>query len=64
MNTIPVNYKSSYESKNNFLQSGLDSGYLMNNLIIEKKVSLNWLYKLYRNSILYDFILLFTSPVI
>lgn len=46
-----------------FFESPIPTRYLWNNLIIEKRVSMNWLYKLYEGSILQDFWLLLSSPV-
>ena len=37
--------------------------YMWDNLIIEKKISVGWLYKLYEDSIFHDFVVLFTAPV-
>jgi hypothetical protein len=36
--------------------------YVWKNVVIEKRISMNWLYKLYEGSILQDIWLVLTSP--
>jgi hypothetical protein len=43
--------------------STITRSYMWNDLIIEKRVSMGWLYKLYEDSIFHDFVLIFSSPV-
>ncbi len=53
----------SAHSERLYFGSPVTTGYTWNNVIIEKRVSLNWLYKLYKDSIFHDFVLIFFSPV-
>lgn len=46
-----------------YFGSSTDKSYMWNNLIIEKRISLNWLHRLYEDSIFHDFVLIFSSPV-
>ncbi len=46
-----------------YFGSPAERRYMWNNLIIEKRISIGWLYKLYEDSIFHDFVLLLTSQV-
>jgi hypothetical protein len=54
--------KNSLNSGQLFFGSPARSSYLWNNLIIEKRISVGWLYKLYEDSIIHDIVLVLTSP--
>lgn len=60
MNTAQINSKNSEL----FFGSALDKNFVWENLIAEKRISVNWLYKLYKNSIFDKFWMLLTTPVI
>jgi len=45
-----------------YFGSPVASHYVWKNIIIEKRISMNWLYKLYEGSILQDVWVVLTSP--
>ncbi|MDO8658796.1 MAG: hypothetical protein Q7K55_08695 [Candidatus Levybacteria bacterium] len=46
-----------------FFHSNLGNTYVWDNLIIEKRISVGWIYKLYKNSFLSDIWHVLSSPV-
>lgn len=63
MNTIQAISRDLILPDKLFLGSPIRTSYLWENLIIEKRISINWLNKLYKGSTLHDFWLLLSSPV-
>ncbi|MBI4089241.1 MAG: hypothetical protein HY424_00880 [Candidatus Levybacteria bacterium] len=63
MNPTQTKTKTSL-SVNFFLGSSLGNDYVWENLIIERRIKVGWLYKLYKGSILESFWKLLSSPVI
>jgi len=55
MNTIQLNPKDSFISDKLFIDSPLNTSFLWKNLIIERRISINWIDKLYKGSVLYAF---------
>jgi hypothetical protein len=51
MNTNQVISKESVVSDGLFIESPFHIGYLWENLVIEKRISLSWAYKLYKGTI-------------
>ncbi len=62
MNTIQTIPRSSIKSNMLFSDSTIRTDYFWNNLVIEKRISVNWLYKLYKGSLLYNFWSVISSP--
>ena len=63
MNTTQATSANSLKSSALFSVSTTRSDYFWKNLVIEKRISVNWLYKLYKGSLLYSFWSVFSSPV-
>lgn len=63
MNNLKANINSPAVSSGLYTGSYEMTNYLYRNLTIEKKISLNWLSKLYKDSFFRDFWLLLSSPV-
>lgn len=63
MNTMQVISRESFISGNLFAGSTARKNYLWKNLIIEKRISVNWLYKMYKNSFFHDFWSVLSSPI-
>ena len=55
INTIQTIPGKSLTSENLFTGSSLHNYLLWGNLIVEKRISVNWLFKLYRKSFPHDF---------
>ncbi|MDP2638196.1 MAG: hypothetical protein Q8P26_04005 [Candidatus Levybacteria bacterium] len=62
MNTQSSSTKS-FTPVESFFHSNLGRGYVWDNLIIEKRISVSWIYKLYKGSLLEDIWLILSSPV-
>jgi hypothetical protein len=62
MNNIQVISKNSVVSDGLFIDSPFRTGYLWKNLVIEKRISISWLYKLYKGTILGSFGQVISSP--
>lgn len=62
MNTVRVT-SNNFPSIKSLFGSAVGKSYVWNNLIIEKRISMNWAYKLFKHSILYDFWSVLFSPV-
>jgi hypothetical protein len=63
MNNIQVISKDAVFSEGLFIESPFRTGYLWKNLVIEKRISMSWAYKLYKGTILDAFGLVLFSPV-
>lgn len=63
MKTIQAISKNIFLPNKLLLGSSVRTGLLWRNLITEKRISRNWLYKLYKGTVLHDFWLLLSSPV-
>lgn len=63
MSTIKTISSNAFTSDNIFIESPVGERYLWKNLIIEKRISTNWIYEIYKSSILHDLILVLFSPV-
>lgn len=63
MNATQTILKDSFTANKLFIESPMLSSWLWENLIIEKRISMNWIVKIYKGSFLYDFWLLATSPI-
>lgn len=63
MHTLLTKSHNSLMSGKLFLGSPIRAKYMWNNIIIEKRTSLNWARRLYKDSILHNIIAVLTSPV-
>jgi hypothetical protein len=54
---------NSLSSEELFIRSPIFADYVWNNIITNRRVSMGWLYKLYKNSMVHDVFLLLTSPI-
>jgi hypothetical protein len=63
MNTIQAISSNSFISDKLFLASPMRTDYVWKNLIIERRISINWVDKLFKGSILYAFWSVLSSPV-
>lgn len=63
MSTIQTISSEALLSDRIFLGSSVRTNYLWKNLIIEKRVSSNFIHKLYKNSLVHAFWSVLSSPV-
>jgi hypothetical protein len=63
MNTIQISQGSAISSDGIFRESSVWNKLLWKNLVIEKKISVNWIYKIFKHSLLYDFWTVWSSAV-
>jgi hypothetical protein len=61
MNTQTIS-KDSGIGSSLFIGSQERTNFLWENLIIERSISVNWIYKIYKNSILNDLLNVLSSP--
>lgn len=62
MNNIQVVEKNSFMPGKLFFGSPAGTNYVWKNIVIEKSISMNWAYKLYKGSIVDAFWSVFVSP--
>lgn len=63
MNTIQISPNSSVMPGNLFFGPPARTGYIWKNLVIEKRISMNWAHKLFKGSIFHAFWTVWSSPV-
>ena len=63
MSKIQIVSRHTFTANNLFFGSPVRSSYMWENLIIEKRISMNWAYKFYKGSILNDFWSVLSSPL-
>jgi len=63
MNAIQVISKESFVPDSLFMGSPFRTGYLWKNIVIEKRISTNWAYRMYKGSIFDSFWSVLISPV-
>ena len=63
MNTTEKNIISSLDSFDIYFGEGEAKSYVWENLIIEKRIPVNWVYRLYKGSIFEKIWLVLSSPV-
>lgn len=63
MNNVQTIPGKGFSSNNLFVGSSTQTSYIWKNLVIEKRISMNWAHKLFKDSIFYAFLTVWASPV-